>query len=373
MKNRADNSFKDMTFYIKRALNLAKRAIGHTSPNPMVGAVIVKNGKVIAEDYHRKAGQPHAEALVLKKAGSEAKGADLYVTLEPCCHLNKKTPPCTKAIIEAGIKRVFVAMIDPNPSVLGCGIKELKSAGIEVYSGILQRQAMRLNEAYSKFISTSIPFVILKTAMTLDGKIADAEGNSKWITTNEARKEVHRLRHSVDAIVTAKGTVLADNPLLTSRIKGGKNPVRVVIDPALEIPEDYNVFNDSAQTIVVYSKSDSKEKGEKINKLSHKGCKLMEIENSPIGLKDILYELGKFHITSVLIEGGSSLNSRALMERVVDRVIFFIAPKIICGSQSLPVTSGKDFYRLNEAIQIDEIEIKRFGSDIMINGLLRYF
>ncbi|MCX8069240.1 MAG: bifunctional diaminohydroxyphosphoribosylaminopyrimidine deaminase/5-amino-6-(5-phosphoribosylamino)uracil reductase RibD [Thermodesulfovibrionales bacterium] len=362
----------DEIFYMKRALSLAEKARGRTSPNPMGGAVLVKEGKIISEDYHKKAGQPHAEALALMKAGLQARGADLFVTLEPCCHLNKRTPPCTRAIIEAGIKRVFVAMIDPNPAVAGCGIKELQSNGIEVYHGILEQQARELNEAYCKYIVSAVPFVILKTAMTLDGKITDAESNSKWITGKEARKQVHRLRNSVDAIISAKGTVLADNPLFTSRIKGGKNPIRVIIDPALEIPEDYNVFNREAQTIVIYAKSEVGINQHKIETLFKKGCKFIEFETSPISMRDLVFELGRLGITSVLIEGGSSLNSRSFSEKVVDRAVFFIAPKIVCGEKSMPVTSGRDYFPLNKAIELYDIKIKRFDKDIMINGLVHY-
>lgn len=363
---------QEVIYYMKRALRLAERARGKTSPNPMVGAIIVKEGKIIAEDWHKKAGEPHAEALALIKAGEKARGADLYVTLEPCCHLKKRTPPCTRTIIESGIKRVFVAMIDPNPAVSGCGIKELQSVGIEVHYGILEKESKRLNEAYCKYILKGIPFVTLKTAMTLDGKIADAKGDSKWITSEEARKEVHKIRGYVDAIVTAKGTVLVDNPLLTSRIKGSKNPIRVVIDPSLEIPEDFNVFNNDAQTIIAYSKSQTEAKTLKLERLFKKGIRLIEFDTLPISIEDLLFELGKIGITSVLIEAGASLNSRAFLEKVVDRAIFFIAPKIICGEKAVSVTGGKEFFSLSNAIGLYDLEIKRFGKDIMISGLLRY-
>ena len=223
-------------FYIKRTLRLAKKAMGMTSPNPMVGAVLVKDGEIIAEDFHRKPGTPHAEALVLSKSGGKAAGATLYVNLEPCCHTDKRTPPCTKAIINAGVRRVVAAMTDPNPKVSGMGLRELAKAGIEVTSGILEQEAVRLNEFYIKYITTGNPFVILKAAMTLDGKIATPEGRSKWITGEKARRNVHRLRSSVDAVITAIGTVKADDPSLTARIKGGKNPIRIVIDPNLETP-----------------------------------------------------------------------------------------------------------------------------------------
>ena len=352
--------------FMKRALWLAQRARGRTSPNPMVGAVAVKEGMIIGEDYHKRAGEPHAEALVIRKLGSALRGADLYVTLEPCCHKNKRTPPCTKAIIEAGIRRVYVAMIDPNPAVSGCGVGELVSAGIEVSVGLLSDKAQRLNEAYIKHITTGMPFVTLKAAMTLDGKISDAFGGSKWITSEEARREVHRLRGTVDAVLTAKGTVLVDNPQLTCRIKGYKNPIRVVIDPALEVPIDYQVFNNEAPTVLAYVKSLSIEKTNKLEALSKKGVRLMEFDTSPIALKDLLKRLGEQGITSVLIEGGSSLNNRALTEGMVDRVIFFIAPKMLCGN-SLPVTSGDGGFNVNSPVRLIGPKIKRFGDDLMLS------
>ncbi|MFN3478945.1 MAG: bifunctional diaminohydroxyphosphoribosylaminopyrimidine deaminase/5-amino-6-(5-phosphoribosylamino)uracil reductase RibD, partial [Thermodesulfovibrionales bacterium] len=221
---------RDISF-MKRAISLASKAVGMTSPNPMVGAVLVKNGEIIASEYHRMPGQPHAEALVIDHAKEKARGSTLYVSLEPCCHKDKRTPPCTEAIIRSGIKRVFVAMVDPNPKVSGKGIKELREAGIEVLSGVLEKEARRLNEAYIKYITTGMPFVILKVAMTLDGKIATPLGQSKWITGEKARGVVHRLRNSVDAIMTAIGTVKADDPLLTVRgIKTERinRPLRIV-------------------------------------------------------------------------------------------------------------------------------------------------
>jgi diaminohydroxyphosphoribosylaminopyrimidine deaminase/5-amino-6-(5-phosphoribosylamino)uracil reductase len=245
---------------MKRVLRLAGKANGMTSPNPMVGAVIVKNGKIIAEDYHRKPGAPHAEALVIDRAGEKVKGATLYVNLEPCCHTDKRTPPCTKAIIKAGIKKVVIGMKDPNHKVSGKGISELGHAGIGVISGILEDDAKKLNEAYIKYITTRKPFVTLKIAMTLDGKIATPEGESKWITGEEARRKVHQLRSSVDAVMTAIGTVKADDPQLTARIKKGiRNPIRIVIDPDFEIPIDAKILNTPPETVIVTKRSQKSE------------------------------------------------------------------------------------------------------------------
>lgn len=364
---------KEQKQFMLRALAIAKKACGMTSPNPMVGAVLVKAGKIIAEDYHKRAGEPHAEALVINYIGKKAKGADLYVTLEPCCHTNKRTPPCTKAIIEAGIKRVFVAMVDPNPSVSGCGLKELEAAGIEVHLGLLSEEARHLNEFYIKYITTGRPFVILKTAMTIDGKIADPEGNSKWITSQRARREVHKLRGLVDAVITARGTVLADNPQLTARIKGLRNPMRVIIDPWLDVPLDYRVFNKDAPTIVIFAGRElsSIEKQQKIKDLSSMGIGLMDLQSSPFALDEILQRLGGLGISSVMIEAGSSLNGRAFLERVVDKAVFFIAPKLICGKSSLPVTGGNGYIPLENALEIKNLRIRRLGPDIMISGYLR--
>lgn len=355
----------DDSLLMKRVLRLAAKASGMTSPNPMVGAVLAKNGKLIAEDYHRKAGTPHAEALVIQKAGEKAKGATLYVNLEPCCHTDKRTPPCTKAIINAGIKKVVVGMKDPNPKVAGKGIEELEKAGIKVISGILEEEAKKLNEAYIKYITTRKPFVILKIAMTLDGKIATPEGESKWITGEKAREKVRRLRSSVDAIITAIGTVKADNPRLTARIKGKKDPLRIIIDPALETPLDSRILNAPPETIII-----TEDTGNKAKKIEEAGIKLIHYTGR-LDLKWLMEKLGKMDITSVLIEGGSSLNSHALEDGIVDKVMFFIAPKIIGGKDSFPAVGGKVFRKLSEAYKLKEINVKRIGEDILIEGYLK--
>jgi diaminohydroxyphosphoribosylaminopyrimidine deaminase/5-amino-6-(5-phosphoribosylamino)uracil reductase len=368
---------KDKKF-MQRALTLAAKARGMTSPNPMVGAVIVKNGKVIAEDYHKKAGEPHAEALAIIKAADKAKGSILYVTLEPCCHLDKRTPPCTKAIINSGIKKVFIAMKDPNPKVSGKGIEELKRHNIEVFSGLLQDKAKKLNEAYIKYITTRTPFVILKTAMTLDGKIATPEGQSKWITAEKARMIVHQMRSRVDAILTAVGTVKADNPEFTVRIgqrakgKGQKvkNPIRILIDPNLEIPLDYRIFDVPPETIVVTRGQKTENRRQKEKTFIDRGIKMIEYDGERVDLKWLMKRLGETGITSVMIEGGSSLNAYALQDGIVDKVVFFIAPKIIGGRNSIPAIGGKTFRRLDNAFRVIGMKIKRVGDDLMIEGYL---
>lgn len=370
-------------FYIRRTLKLASKAEGTTSPNPLVGAIIVKDGKIISEDFHKIPGTPHAEVLAIKKAGDKAKGSTLYVNLEPCCHTEKRTPPCTKAIINAGIKEVIIAMKDPNPKVSGKGIQELQKAGIGVKCGILEDEAKSLNEFYVKHITTGKPFVILKIAMTLDGKIATPEGESKWITGEKARKLVHRLRSKVDAVMTAIGTIKADDPLLTSRIKRGKNPKRIVIDPELDIPFNAKILRTPPDTLIVTKKSSKKKlndlsmnniisREEKIKMLSEKNIQFIEYKGEKLDLNLLMEILGKMNISSLLIEGGSSLNAHALEDCIVDKVMFFIAPIIIGGRESFPAVGGKSFRRLAEAYKIKNTKIMRIGEDFLITGYLDY-
>ncbi len=360
--------------YMKRALDLAARSRNQTSPNPRVGAVMVKGGNIISEDFHRKPGTPHAEALVIAKAGEKSKGSLLYVNLEPCCHTEKRTPPCTKAIIRAGIREVVIGMMDPNPKVSGKGMLELQKAGIAVRSGILEKEAKKLNETYTKYITTGQPFVILKIAMTLDGKIATPEGQSKWITSDKARHVVHQLRRSVDAILTAIGTVKADDPELTVRIRGGKSPQRIIIDPDLEIPLNAKVLQLPPQTVLIARKSvvSSQQSvvAEKEKALSDKGIQIIEYDGDKVHLPWLMKKLGEREITSVLIEAGSSLNSYALEAGIVDKAMFFIAPKIIGGSKSFPAVGGRTFRRLEEAHLLRDVRVKRVGEDILIEGYL---
>ncbi|PKL51655.1 MAG: riboflavin biosynthesis protein RibD [Nitrospira bacterium HGW-Nitrospira-1] len=357
----------DMSF-MKRALALAERARGKTSPNPMVGAVIVKNGKVIAEDYHKKAGEPHAETLAILNAGDKAKDATLFVTLEPCCHKDKRTPPCTEKIISSGIKKVISAMKDPNPKVSGKGIAELEKAGIQTITGVLEEKARRLNESYVKYITTGAPFVILKVAMTLDGKIAAPDGESKWITGEKARKMVHRLRGSSDAVMTAIGTIRADNPMLTCRVSGYKNPVRIIIDPHLETSPDSHVASCPPETIIVTMGANDKEFMWK--KFKEKGISFIAYQSKELDLAWLMRELGKLSITSLLVEGGSSLSSYCLEAGIVDKVMFFIAPKIIGNRDSYPAVGGKSFRKLEDAYRLRDVKTRRIGEDILVEGYI---
>lgn len=362
----------DDRFLMNRAINLASKARGMTSPNPMVGAVIVKNGSIVAEDYHRKPGTPHAEALAIKRAGQKTRSSTLYVSLEPCCHTDKRTPPCTKEIIRAGIRRVVMAMKDPNPKVSGKGMRELQEAGIEVVPGVLEEKARKLNESYIKFVTTKKPFVILKVAMTLDGKIATPEGQSKWITGEGARALVHRVRSSVDAVMTAIGTIKADDPEFTARIRGGRNPKRIVIDPNLEIPLKSRVLRVPPETIIVTREraeaGDFSKRG-KIDYILNTGCYVLLFKET-LHLDWLIEKLGKMGITSLMMEGGSSLNAHALEDGIVDKVMFFIAPKIIGGRESYPVVGGRTFRRLEEAYQLKDISVKKMGEDLLVEGYL---
>ena len=365
----------DDEFYIKRALKLAAKAHGMTSPNPMVGAIIVKDGKLISEDFHRKAGDRHAEVLAIEKAGKNARGSTLYVNLEPCCHTEKRTPPCTKAILNAGIKKVIIGMKDPNPKVSGKGISELQSADIFVKSGILEDEAKRLNEVYIKYITTEKPFVTLKIAMTLDGKIATPEGQSKWITAEKARRIVHRLRSRVDAIMTAIGTVKADDPQLTARIKGGKNPLRIILDPNLEIPLNAKILQIPPETLIIARKSVVTNQHSPVNEkekmLLNRGVNIILYDGEKVNLDWLVKRLGEMQITSVLIEGGSSLNAHALKDGIVDKVMFFIAPMIIGGRDSFPAVGGRNYKKLEDAYRIRDAKIRQIGADFLIEGYLK--
>jgi diaminohydroxyphosphoribosylaminopyrimidine deaminase/5-amino-6-(5-phosphoribosylamino)uracil reductase len=356
--------------YMKMALTLAEKGIGRTSPNPAVGAVIVKNGEVIASDYHRRSGTPHAEVLAIKKAGMRARGATLFVTLEPCCHTDKKTPPCTGAIIRAGIRKVVIAMIDPNPKVTGRGILELRRAGISTKTGIMEEAALKLNESFITFITAGRPFIILKIAQSLDGKIATSRGESKWITGAEARMYVHKLRRNVDAVLVGVGTVRKDNPSLDCRIRGGRDPFRVIVDSSLKIPVGSRVLRHrDGKTIIATTK---KAPGEKIEQLRARGHAVLVLNDKAgrVDLKRLVKELGKRDIISLMIEGGSSINASALSQRIVDKIIFFYAPKIIGGVDAFPSVGGVSPTSLKKILRVRNVLSRKIGDDILIEGYL---
>lgn len=355
--------------YMAMALRLAAKAAGRTSPNPMVGVVVVKNGRVIARGWHKKAGEPHAEAVALAKAGSAAKGATLYVTLEPCSHTNKRTPPCSPLVIQSGVKRVVIAMIDPNRKVSGGGIRAIRKAGIEVVTGVLERKARQLNEAYVKYITKGMPFVTLKIAQTLDGKIATDSGESKWITGKEARVEGHRLRDTQDAILVGINTVLKDDPSLTTRIAGGRDPIRVIVDTQLRTPLNAKVITQTSSAGTVIATLNGMPKG-KSNNLLDAGVEILLSRGTKghIDLRHLMTMLARFDVTSVLIEGGAEVNASALKSGVVDKVVMFVAPVLMTGKDSLCSIGGFSPKKLAQAIKLTDVRTRFVGQDLMIEG-----
>lgn len=348
---------------MKRALALARR--GHTSPNPMVGAAIVKNNKIISEAWHRQAGELHAEALAIEKAGRLANGADLYVTLEPCCH-HGKTPPCTDAIIKSGIRRVYAAIEDPNPLVSGSGIRQLKESGIEVQVGLLETEARKLNEGFIKRMNTGMPFVLWKAAMTLDGKIAAKTGDSQWVTGETARKEVHRLRSRTDAIMVGIGTILADDPQLTVRgIKGAKNPLRIIVDSSARTPANARALSSDASTIIATLRNIPEKK---MDALFTSGARILGIRDidGRIDLTYLMNELGKMGINNVLLEGGGELAASMLSAGLIDRGLIFIAPKIIGGRDAKTPVEGEGIEAMSQALSTKKPKVRCFGDDIAL-------
>lgn len=360
------------TTYMKRALKLAAMALGRTSPNPVVGAVIIKDGQIIGEGFHRLAGTEHAEIVALREAGEAAEGAELYVTLEPCNHKGK-TPPCTEAVIKAGIKKVYAATLDPNPLVSGKGVKKLTSAGIDVSVGLLEREAQQMNEFFFKYITKGRPFVALKTAMTLDGKIAAPTGDSKWITNEKSREYVHGLRDIYDAVLVGIGTVLKDDPLLNTRLtkKNRRDPVRLVMDGSLEIPlESQIVRTAKQQKVILYTCSRAdRTKIEELQSLGVEVVVLGEFANI-VPMDEVLKDVAQRGLMSVMIESGGRINAHALENNYVDKVYWFVAPKIVGGEQAPSPVGGKGIDRMEEAKKLKNIEIKHFDDDLLIIGYL---
>jgi diaminohydroxyphosphoribosylaminopyrimidine deaminase/5-amino-6-(5-phosphoribosylamino)uracil reductase len=358
--------------FMLEALALARSQMGKTSPDPMVGAVIVKNGRVVSKGYHAEQGTPHAEAFAIKKAGDNAKGATLYLNLEPCSHYGYN-PPCTQAIIKSGIKRVVASMQDPNPLVNGKGFSQLRDAGIVVEAGLLEEEARKLNEAFIKFITTNMPFVILKTAMSMDGKTATATGDSKYITGLPSRRLVHVLRTYVDAMMVGVSTVIIDDPMLTVRDVGDENitkrdPKKIILDANADIPlNSYILKHEPEKTIVVAGKGAAKNKLEKIRKTGA-NVLIAETKKGQVDLKKLLVELGEDNITSIMIESGGTLAASALKEGIVDKVMFFVAPILIGGKTAPTPVGGDGFKKLSQAIKLHDTDIKMIGNDVLIEG-----
>lgn len=351
-----------------QALDLARRAEGRTRPNPAVGAVVVAGGTVVGKGFHPEAGQPHAEIFALQQAGERAAGADLYVTLEPCSHQGR-TGPCTEAIIAAGIARVFVGTEDPNPRVAGCGIRRLREAGIVVEVGLCGGECRHLIAPFAKHVTTGLPFVILKSAVTLDGQTATATGDSQWISNSCSRRQVHRLRNRVDAIMVGIGTVLRDDPQLTTRIVGGRDPLRVVVDSHLRTPTSAALLHlDSpAETLVAHlAGADLAAR----RRLAAEGAVLLEVaeRDGRVDLEDLLVKLGKRGVQSLLVEGGARLNTGFFEAGLIDRMIVFIAPKLLGGCGGFGIFAGQGVSRLADALRLGDIRMQSFGDDVMIEG-----
>jgi len=355
--------------WMKRALHLAEKGKGRTSPNPMVGAILVKDGKMVGEGHHAKAGEAHAEIVALQQAGEEAEGAILYLNLEPCTHYGK-TPPCVPQVIEAGVKRVVIGMEDPNPLVKGKGIEILRKAGLDVEVGILEKECRRLNEAFCKYILKKEPFVVLKVAATLDGKMATRNGDSKWISGEASRRFVHKLRDQVDGVLVGIGTVLKDNPMLTARVRGGRDPYRIVLDSRLKIPEEAKVIGTSPSKAIIASTELAPK--DKIEKLEKRGVQILILDSKEgrVNLKSCLSKLGEMGMMNLLVEGGSQVNGSFLDEGVIDKLLLFLSPKLIGDQQALGIFGGKGASNLQKATALKEIKAKRIGEDILLEGYL---
>lgn len=352
--------------YMKLAISLAAATKGQTSPNPQVGAVVVKNGEILGMGAHLKAGTPHAEVHAIAAAGDKAKGADIYVTLEPCSHFGR-TPPCADLIINSGINRVFIASADPNPLVSGKGIERMQDAGIEVVTGLLKEEADALNEPFFHFIKTQTPYVTIKAASSFDGKTAAKTGDSKWITSPESRQDVHRLRHEHDAILTGVNTIIHDNPLLTARLpQGGKNPIRVVLDTNLRIPADANVIRDqSVKTIIFTGCEIDRSKAEELKKYN---TEVFSFSANEVPIKEVLRNLGERNIMTLFVEGGSEIHASFINSGFFQQIILYMAPKIIGGNKAIPFIGGDGANYVKDAPALEFTEIEKIGGDLRITA-----
>lgn len=351
-------------FFMRVALREAARGLGRTSPNPAVGAVLVKNGRVVARGHHARAGGPHAEVVALHAAGAQARGADLYTTLEPCDHFGK-TPPCSVAILEAGVRRVFVGSRDPNPVVNGRGIARLRKGGVEVETGVLEDACDALNAHWFRYITARRPYVTLKAAVTLDGKLATRTGDSRWVSGPEARAWVHRLRDRVDAVLVGAGTARADDPLLTARLPGGRgrDPIRVVLDTDLSLPPRLRLLHpeSAAPTIVAHAARRARR--------FRPGVEALACRRGPGGvdLADLLAKLGARGVTHLLVEGGAEVNARFLAAGLVDRVALFVAPRIV-GADGVSWVAGRGPARMDAALRLEDLAFERIGDDLLVTG-----
>lgn len=356
--------------FMLRALRLAERGRGRTSPNPMVGAVLVKDGRIVGEGFHPRAGEPHAEIFALRQAGEAARGATLYVSLEPCCHFGR-TPPCTQALIAAGVAEVHLAMLDPNPRVAGQGWSELKAAGIRTVVGEHEAEARALNEVFARWITTGRPFVIAKFAMSLDGKIATRSGDARWITGPEARRQVHQFRDQVDAILVGANTVIADDPQLTTRLDQDnvRHPLRVILDSRGRIPLTARVLDPAlpGRTLVATTPAMPEDRR---RALADRSVEVLVLPASDDGvsLPALLNELGRREVTSLLVEGGGTVLGAFFAQGLVDKVLAFIAPLIIGGREAPTPVGSPGVDRLAQALRLERVEVRRLGPDVLVSG-----
>lgn len=356
---------QDPSFYMQYALHLAEMTIGQTSPNPSVGAVIVKDGKIVGTGTHLIPGKEHAEVHAIKQAGELTQGADMYVTLEPCSHYGK-TPPCAKAIIDAGIKRVFIATLDPNPKVAGSGVEWLKNEGIEVTVGVLEDQALQINKAFFYFMKFKRPFITLKAAVSLDGKMTANSGDSKWITSDEARRDVHFNRHRHDAILVGSETILKDDPLLTTRLPyGGISPTRIILDTKLSIPLQAKILqNNDANTIIVCGKHADDAKIRQVESIEH--AQVWQFDSEKIELSMLMNKLVEEKIMSVYVEGGSKIHSSFIQEQLFNEIHLYVAPKLIGGENSKSFFNYLGFDEVKDSIQVTFEKVETIGRDLKI-------
>ena len=359
--------------YMRMAIELAKRGAGAVNPNPMVGAVVVKNGKVIGEGYHKFFGGPHAEVYALEDAGKEVEGAAIYVPLEPCSHYGK-TPPCAKKIIDMGIKKCFIGSSDPNPKVDGKGVAMLKKAGIEVVENVLKEECDEINQVFFKYIKTRIPYLFIKCGITLDGKIALSNGISKWITNSIAREKVQFYRNKFMGIMVGINTVLADNPSLTARIENGVNPYRIIIDPHLKTEKIHNIIKENIDEKTIIVTSEKNKNSEKQFDFSENNkVKFVFLNGTKFSFKEILEKIGKLGIDSILLEGGQSLISQAFEEDVIDAGEIFIANKILGDTEGKSFIAGFDKKNMNESIVLKNVKYNVYGENVGMEFLQKNY
>lgn len=370
-KRAADFDRAVAEFFMRIALEEAAKGLGRTSPNPAVGAVLVKGGRIIARGYTQPAGQAHAEVMALAAAGPRARGADLYTTLEPCNHYGR-TPPCTLAILEAGVRRVISAAGDPNPLVNGRGIARLRRHGVEVMTGVLEEEAIALNRAFFKSIRTRMPYVTLKAAVTLDGKLATATGDSRWVTGEQARAWVHQLRNRVDVILVGSNTVRLDDPKLTTRLPGGggRDPLRVVVDSHLSLKPSATVFTQRSSAKTVLATLEDPE-GRKARRFTAQGVEVWQVreKRGRVDLKALLSRIAQAGLNHVLVEGGAEMYGSFLRERLADELALFLAPKLV-GSQGLSWSGDLGVKMMSEALSLKHVTHEQLGADLLLQARL---